>query len=234
MCNGFVKFPRTPHLVWPLDAPPKDDRVLSRSESAAFLEGDIVAEEKVDGANIGLSLNEHNSIRAQSRGSWIERGAHPQFRPLWAWIGDKYSVLTELLQPDRILFGEWCFAVHSVRYDRLPDWFLAFDLFDCPSRRFWSSPKRDRLLERSGICSVPRLFAGRGSIARLQQILHSEPSRLSSEPLEGLYLRRENPEWLEGRAKLVRPEFLLNIDEHWSCRPLERNRVFARTDSGPG
>jgi ATP-dependent RNA circularization protein (DNA/RNA ligase family) len=230
MCKGFIRFPRTPHLVWPLDRPPNDDRVLSAAESAAFLVGDVIVEEKVDGANIGLSLDAQGTIRAQNRGSWIERGAHPQFQPLWAWIAARHSVLTEILRPDRILFGEWCFAVHSVRYARLPDWFLAFDVFDCLSERFWSTERRDRLLEATGICRVPRLLAGHTSLAALQEILQSGGSRLGNDALEGLYVRRETTEWLEGRAKLVRSEFLLTIDEHWSSRPLERNKVVAQTD----
>ena len=231
MCKGFVKFPRTPHLVWPIDRPPKDDRVLSEADSVAFLGGDVIVEEKVDGANIGLSLYAHGAICAQNRGSWIERRIHPQFQPLWAWIADRNSVLTEILRPDRILFGEWCFAVHSVRYDRLPDWFLAFDVFDCLAERFWSTARRDRLLDGTAICRVPRLLSGHSSLAKLQRILHSEGSHLGGEALEGLYLRRESGEWLEGRAKLVRPEFLLAIHEHWSSRPLERNKVVAQTDS---
>jgi ATP-dependent RNA circularization protein (DNA/RNA ligase family) len=230
MCEGFIKFPRTPHLVWPIDRPPKDDRVLSAAESVQFLLGTVIVEEKVDGANIGLSLDAEGTIRAQNRGAWIERGAHPQFQPLWAWIGDKHSVLTEILRPDRILFGEWCFAVHSVRYDRLPDWFLAFDVFDCLAGRFWSTARRDRLLEASGICRVPLLSAGHTSLATLQEILQSEVSRVGSHGLEGLYVRRDTAEWLEGRAKLVRSEFLLAIDEHWSSRSLERNKIIAKMD----
>jgi hypothetical protein len=231
MCRGFIKFPRTPHLVWPIDRPPKDDRVLSVAESAAFLAGDVVVEEKVDGANIGLSLDARGAICVRNRGSWIERGAHAQFQPLWAWIANRHSALTEILLPDRILFGEWCFAVHSVRYDRLPDWFLAFDVFDCLAGRFWSTARRDLLLEATGICRVPRLMAGQNSLAALQEALRSEASRLGGDALEGLYVRRDSADWLEGRAKLVRSEFLLAIDDHWSSQPLRRNKVVASTDS---
>jgi hypothetical protein len=36
-----------------------------------------------------------------------------------------------ILEPGRhILFGEWCRAQHSVFYSRLPDYFLAFDIWD--------------------------------------------------------------------------------------------------------
>jgi hypothetical protein len=41
--------------------------------------------------------------------------------------------------------------------------------------------------------------------------------------VEGLYLRRDQGGFLEARAKLVRPEFVQAIEEHWSSRTLERN-----------
>ncbi|SEL03086.1 hypothetical protein SAMN05444354_103355 [Stigmatella aurantiaca] len=53
------------------------------------------------------------------------------------------------------------------------------------------------------------------------------PSKLTRGPMEGLYLRRDQGGFLETRAKLVSPEFIQGIEEHWSARPLERN-VLAR------
>ena len=49
------------------------------------------------------------------------------------------------------------------------------------------------------------------------------PSRFGAEPAEGLYLRQDRHGWLQKRAKLVRPEFVQAIEEHWTKRPLERN-----------
>ena len=39
-------------------------------------------------------------------------------------------MLFEILSEKFILFGEWCYAQHSIFYDRLPDWFLGFDIYD--------------------------------------------------------------------------------------------------------
>jgi hypothetical protein len=230
MCEGFFKFPRTPHLEWELSRPPRGDKVLGRAEAVAFLDGDVIVEEKVDGANLGFSLDAHGAIRVQNRGSWIERSAHPQFQSLWGWIAARECILGQILSPDRILFGEWCFAVHSVHYDQLPDWFLGFDLYDCSEGRFWSTEKRDHLLKEAAISQVPHVFSGRISVAGLREMLRSERSRLGSQPLEGLYVRREGVEWLQGRAKLVRPDFLGAIQEHWSSRTLVRNKLRAEKE----
>jgi hypothetical protein len=228
MPNDFFKFPRTPHLLWPLDRAPKDDRVLSAAEAREFLSAEVVVEEKIDGANVGFSLDDHGRVLVQNRGSWIEKGVQPQFQPIWSWIAKRQAALSEALQIDRILYGEWCFAVHSVRYDRLPDWFLGFDIYDRTAQRFWSTRRRDSIFKLADISAVPRLYSGRVSIADLKYMLDSEQSRVSSGPIEGLYLRREGPEWLEARTKLVRPEFLTAIGEHWSSRQLERNALVAR------
>jgi hypothetical protein len=225
MRQEFFKFPRTPHLCWPLPRAPKDDRVLDSADVREFLSTDVIVEEKVDGANVGLSLDEDGEIRAQSRGSFLERGSHSQFHPMWAWISQRKAALTNALLDDRMLFGEWCFAMHSIRYDRLPDWFLGFDIYDVISKQFWSTQRRNEILRLAGLCQIPRLFAGRITLVDLMRMLESEQSRVGTGPVEGLYIRRERPNWLLARAKLVRPEFLLAIEEHWSYRPLERNKL---------
>jgi RNA ligase len=228
MPQGFFKFPRTPHLWWPLNRPPKDDRVLDSQCVRELLSAEVTVEEKVDGANLGLSLDEQGQIRAQNRGSWVEHGRHSQFYPLSAWIAQRKSSLTDLLQGNIILFGEWCFAAHSIQYDQLPDWFLGFDIYDLGSGRFRSSQRRDEAFGPGNICKVPRLFVGRVTLTDLQKMLQTEHSRIGKGPVEGLYVRREGPDWLETRAKLVRPEFLSSIDEHWSHRPLEPNKLIVR------
>lgn len=221
----FHRFPHTPHLAWLGSDRPRRDKVLSAEERDAFLDGPIRVEEKVDGANLGLSVTPEGTVRVQNRGAYVESGAHPQFAPLWAWLAPRRDALVEALGTDLVLFGEWCFAVHTVRYDRLPDWFLGFDVYEHPTRRYWSSRRRDALLDRLDIVPAPPLARGRHDLDALHQLVETSPSSFGDEPLEGIYLRREDEEWLLDRAKLVRPGFTQAIDEHWSRRALERNRL---------
>ncbi|MCC7461807.1 MAG: DNA ligase, partial [Gammaproteobacteria bacterium] len=51
------------------------------------------------------------------------------------------------------------------------------------------------------------------------------PSRYRAGPIEGFVIRRETPDWLLDRAKLVHPEFVQGIDEHWRRRRIEWNRL---------
>lgn len=219
----FFRFPRTPHLAWLGTDEARDDKVLSPQEASELVSGTVLVEEKVDGANLGLSISDAG-IRAQNRGAYIERETcHPQFKPLFRWLDRHRHALTELLDPGLILFGEWCYAVHSVRYTMLPDWFLAFDVYDRSAGEFWSAVRRDELIDSIGLARVPKIADGRFTLPEIVQMLG--PSRLSDGPAEGVYVRRDDGGRLIGRAKLVRPEFVQQIDSHWSGRAMQTNAL---------
>src|SRR5207247_2546240 len=131
-------------------------------------------------------------------------GAHPQFQALWAWMAKRRDALVEALGRGLMLFGEWCFAVHTIKYTRLPSWFLAFDVYDGAAKRFWSSARRDELLRRTNVTAVPSVARGKFTPPELLKLLG--PSRLTDGPMEGIYVRREDAEWLLDRAKVVRAE----------------------------
>lgn len=194
-----------------------------RSRRRAFLDGEITVEEKVDGTNIGFSLDENGALRVQSRGNYVIRGSHPQFQPLWPWLDARRFALAEALRPGLMLFGEWCFALHSVPYKSLPDWFLGFDVYDRAAGRFWAADHRDSWLKELGLATVPRITRQRLTIHQLMSLLG--PSQITDGPMEGVYLRRENGDWLEQRAKIVRPEFTEAIAEHWSEKALRKNAL---------
>ena len=67
--SQFFRFPRTPHLAWLGDALPRDDKLLSASEARALLAEDVAVEEKLDGANLGISVGADGKLRAQNRGN---------------------------------------------------------------------------------------------------------------------------------------------------------------------
>lgn len=225
--TGFFRFPHTPHLAWFGEGRPRDDKVLSHDEASALLTGDVVVEEKVDGANIGFSVGSGGDLRIQNRGSYLDLDhAHPQFRPLGTWLQVRKADLVEALGQDLMLFGEWCYAVHSVTYHRLPDWFLGFDVYDHSVAQFLDTARRDGLLESLGLHPVPRIARGRFSVDGLEALL-AKRSRVGDEFVEGVVVRSESGGFTTGRAKLVRAEFTQAINEHWSKNPLRRNGLAA-------
>jgi ATP-dependent RNA circularization protein (DNA/RNA ligase family) len=227
----FFRFPHTPHLAWLGVEAPRDDKLLDIDEVDALLGGPVVVEEKVDGANLGFSTTEDGDLLCQNRGTYLARGtAHPQFRPLWDWLGTRRLALVDALWPDRILFGEWCYALHSIAYDRLPDWFLGFDVYDRSGGAFWDTARRDALLDQVGLSAVPRL--GRGHHSQDDLVALLGPSRLGTERMEGLVVRQESDGHTVARAKLVSPEFTQAIDTHWSRGRLVRNHLAIENAQG--
>ena len=223
--TDFFRFPHTPHLAWLGSAPPRDDKVLSPVETRNLLSTDVIVEEKLDGANLGISVGNDGQLRFQNRGEYLVPPFTGQFARLNAWAGQHMFDLALELGPGLILFGEWCAARHSVAYDALPDWFVAFDVFDRVAEKFWSVRRRDVLARHIGVPVVPCLSSGRMTLNDLIAMTTTRDSQFGQAPLEGLVIRRDGPEWMERRAKLVRPDFLQAIGEHWRRKQIKWNQV---------
>ncbi len=139
------------------------------------------------------------------------------------WLTPRTDVLFEQLTDRYIIFGEWCYARHSVVYNYLPDWFLGFDVYDKNTSRFFSSIRRNKILRTLGICHVPKVDRGYFTLSELSNRLLE--SKLSDKPMEGLYLRLDQGDWLAKRAKLVRPTFIQSLEQHWSNSVIKPNRL---------
>lgn len=226
----YFRFPHTPHLAWLGVDSPRDDKVLSSAEAMALLSGNVVVEEKLDGANLGISISPTATLQIQNRGQYLKAPYSGQFARIASWLAPHEDSLVEALRNNLVLFGEWCTARHSLDYSELPDWFLAFDIYDREEGRFWNTTRRDNLVRQLGLYSVPSIFAGLTTVANLKKLVIQERSRFRFGSLEGIIVRRENNEWLESRAKLVHPDFTQAINEHWSRRGIEWNR---QTESRP-
>jgi ATP-dependent RNA circularization protein (DNA/RNA ligase family) len=225
MTTDFFRFPHTPHLAWLGDGSPRDDKVLPPIEATALLAGEVVVEEKLDGANVGLALAPNGGLRAQNRGQYLAEPHAGQFARLPAWLAHHGEGLRAVLTPNLMLFGEWCAARHSLDYTTLPDWFLLFDVYDRSVGRFWSSARRNALAATLQLSTVPRLLKGRCNLSQLKELLSQQNSKFRQGPLEGIVIRRDSAEWCEARAKLVRPDFTQTIAEHWSRRRIEWNQL---------
>lgn len=221
----FFRFPHTPHLAWLGHGEPRDDKVLSAGEVNALLAGEVTVEEKLDGANVGFSLAPSGGLLVQNRGQYLVEPYSGQFARLPAWLLQHEHALRAVLTPQRILFGEWCAARHSLDYALLPDWFLLFDVYDRAESRFWSTRRRNALAASVGLSTVPEIAREKTSLSALKTLVANASSRYRMGPLEGVVVRRESADWCESRGKLVRPDFLQTIDVHWRKRAIEWNRV---------
>ena len=221
--SDFFRFPHTPHLIWLGAGQPRADKVLTFEEREAVLQHELIIEEKVDGANVGFSLSPDGDLLVQNRGQYLVSPYKGQFAKLPNWLAIHEDRLFEALGENLIAFGEWCAARHSLYYTALPDWWLLFDVYDKQSGRFFNVARRNAWAQKAGVTVVHQIAKGHFTLESLKMMLDT-PSYYREGNLEGLVLRQEKGEWLHRRAKLVRPEFVQSLDEHWSRRSFQWNR----------
>jgi hypothetical protein len=234
----IIKYPRTPHLEGSrLQKGDEDCSQVPYSELAGKY---IVVEEKMDGANSGLRFNDGADMLLQSRGHYLTGGGRERhFNLMKSWASAHEERLFDLLGGRYLMYGEWMHSKHTVFYDRLPHYFLEFDLFDVQDGIFLSTAARRDILADSPVVSVPVLYEGiaprrladllamiRPSLAKSVEWRDSlretafrqglNPERVareteSSDLSEGLYIKVESGRETVGRLKWVRSDFLQTI-----------------------
>lgn len=221
--SPFFKFPTTPHITFASSNISRADKLLEPDKKNILLSHVVTIEEKIDGANLGISFGQSGDLLLQNRGQYLLPPFSGQWKVLSDWVALHQEKLFDVLEDRYILFGEWCYAKHSVYYSRLPDWFIGFDVYDTISKKFLSVSLRDKFLKRAEIASVPQIKHGMFTMEDLPGILGQ--SAFGDAPCEGLYFRYDVGKWLEIRAKYVRPSFVQSIDKHWSNAPLQKNQI---------
>jgi hypothetical protein len=155
----MIKYPRTQHLQGSRLQPGDED--LSQVALGDLAGGALVWEEKVDGANVGVSFDDNFDLVLQSRGHVLRGGPREkQFALLKAWADSIAPQLLDVLADRYVMYGEWMFAKHTVYYDALPHYFLEFDVLDKLTGHFLSTRARHELLKRLPVASVPVVHAG--------------------------------------------------------------------------
>jgi len=222
---SLIKFPKTPHIFVLPGLQIRGDKILSPVDARKFLHEEITIEEKIDGANVGFSIGEQGQLLIQNRGNYLTRGAQPQFDTIWDWTYPRLKDFLSLLGDRFIVFGEWCFAVHSIHYTALPDWFIGFDVYDKQYQLFLSAERRNAFFKDLEITPVPLLEKGRFTKGELTHLIEIGHSKVGGDKLEGLYLRVDFEDRLISRAKLVRRDFIQEIDLHWTKNKLQQNSL---------
>ena len=184
----MIKYPRTPHIEGSRLGVGDED--IPRVPFERIKGVDLALEEKVDGANSGISFSESGRLMLQSRGHFLRGGGREeQFALFKLWASSKQSELYSILGSRYIMYGEWMYAKHAIFYDALPHYFMEFDIYDKRERVFLDTDTRRRMLEGSCITSAPTLFQGR--LSTLSELLsYIGPSPFIS-PLATQRLREE-------------------------------------------
>lgn len=233
--GDFIKYPRTPHLFGSQGT--ADDKHLGEKESVRFINHQsLIAEEKIDGTNVGIHFGTDGQLFLQCRGHLITEGMHAQYDLFKQWALVKRNELESRLEDRYILFGEWVYARHSVYYTNLPHYFFEFDIYDKTRHAFLDLRQRLERLDGSGIETVPIVHRGPLQRQDLESLIG--PSQFESQfehagggrvdnLMEGLYFRIEADGLVAGRAKYVRPEFVakIQVSEHWQNQTMVANQL---------
>ncbi len=253
------KYPRTQHLQGSRLQPGDED--LDQISIEEIRNCHVVVEEKVDGANAAVSFDEQGQLQLQSRGHYLTGGYRERHFALFkTWASCHQGTLFEILGQRYIMYGEWLYARHTIYYDRLPHYFLEFDIYDKESCVFLDTPSRHEMLAGSPVVSVPVLYSG--TIHSLKQLTDMVgPERYQSDgwqddliqktkelglntqlalsetdlsgQMEGLYLKIEENGLTTGRLKWVRAAFHSAVaasGSHWLDRPIIPNGLAPGVD----
>jgi protein-tyrosine phosphatase/adenylate kinase family enzyme len=228
----LMKFPRTQHL-YNLGSASRDDLILTNNEQKEFLNREIVIEEKIDGANFGISIDQESyKIMYQNRSHYVSSAYSSQFKKLDYWENEYREDLFKVIIPGRyILFGEWLFARHSIHYSKLPGFFVAFDIFDKQVGKFLSRKKLEELLSQTKIPLINKI--AQGNYKKIEDIvsLVKSKSQYYEGTIEGVYVRICEGDFTVKRAKIVRSDFLCGNQEltgkfkHWTSMDLIENSL---------
>lgn len=233
--DDFIKYPRTPHLFGSKGT--DDDKHLGQKESEVFIsDPSLIVEEKVDGTNVGIHFTSCGRMVLQCRGHEIAEGMHPQYDLFKQWTSVKRPALETMLGSRFILYGEWLYAKHSVHYRKLPHYFFEFDVYDKDTEQCLDLATRLKMLEGTGLQTVPVVHRGRATAAQLQALIGASAfdsafenpvTHRTDNLMEGLYCRTEANGRVTGRAKMVRSEFVEKVkqSEHWQHQKMIPNRL---------
>lgn len=234
---ALLKYPRTRHLQGSRLQPGDEDlEAAPFSEIAGRM---LVVEEKLDGANAGVSFDDDGRPWLQSRGHHLVGGYRERhFDLLKTWASCHRDALWAVLGSRYVMYGEWLYAKHTVFYDQLPHYFMEFDVLDRHTGTFLSTARRRALLRGTPVVSVPVVSEGTTpsieALARRvapslykgddwRQVLRRAAAdadldververQTDPSPLaEGLYVKVEEEGEVKARYKWVRSSFLTSV-----------------------
>lgn len=249
----LLKYPRTRHIqgsrLQAGDMP--DDKPLSDLRGQP-----LIVEEKLDGANCAVSFDAQGGLMLQSRGHYLTGGTRERhFAYLKTWAAVHQARFAQVLGTRYVMYGEWMYAKHTVFYDRLPHYFMEFDVYDREADRFLSTDARRGVL--TGLPVMPVPVVNRSEVTSLKaledlvqpslyksgdwrDVLNAaaaasgsradmvDQQTEDSDLAEGLYIKVEAEGRVSERYKYVRAGFhqaIAAAEGHWHDRPILPNAL---------
>lgn len=212
------KYERTFHFPWSPGGTSDDKRMLDVS---GLLKTEVVFTEKMDGSNVCM---EAEACFARTHSGPPDHPSFSAFKQLHATVKSK---IPNYLQ----VFGEWCWALHSIPYSALPTYFLMFGVRDLRTMTWGSWEEVTMWAEELGVSTVPEL---RRAVLDTEEELRYSCEELAALPSlcggqrEGLVVRvtREfsNEDFPKLIGKMVRANHV-QTSGHWRNQEIVKNKL---------
>lgn len=214
-----------------------DDPVAPKSEAdKIFTAKYVYTEEKIDGSQCAMCLYEDNPIirgrtHFLNKGNIKEGAASKQFGFVFNWFyknKKKFEELNDSVGGPIGVYGEWMVATHGQEYDKLPDWFIPYELYDYTKKQFLDPTRSHYLLSRTGFDPVrPRRFDNIASttdnLAKLALFVETSKSEYCDNLKEGIVIKISNDGYITDRFKMVRSDFVQGA--LWDDKKLVKNKL---------
>lgn len=208
------KYPKMCHLPWSEEID-RDDKRIGSTMDCLFYNSSVVITEKVDGSNVCLT---GDNLFARSHG-------HEPKHKSFDMLKQRYHQGIKRAIPSGLAFyGEWLYAVHSIKYTSLPDYLLIFMVLDMNRDVFLSWEDTVDHAQELSLKTVPVLYEG----AWKDEIIDMTPygDSMCGGEREGMVIRYAWEFGFDGFGlavgKVVRKGHV-TTDEHWRSKPIKRN-----------
>jgi hypothetical protein len=205
----YVKYPKSMHFWWSENLQ-NDDRVISSLN--AFIGKRVIATIKYDGEGTNC-YNDYIHARSIGSGKHLSRDWMHAF-----WATFRYDI------PEgwRVC-GENCYAVHSIKYDDLPSYFMGFSVWDDKNICLgWDDTLE--WFELLGITPVKVIYDGIWDEDKIKSLWNPQ----NKEKIEGYVVRvADSFKYSEFKYKLgkfVRKSHVVS-DSHWMYKKMEVNKL---------
>lgn len=212
----FRKYEKTFHVF-----PVTKKYNLDATTFQRLLAGEVVVEEKMDGSNTGI-IRHHKGFVLQNRNSLVGPSVHEQFDFFHNWANVQNYNKIMAVPENTLIYGELLYAVHTIYYDRLPDYFLVFDVRQNGS--WLNYVDRAVFCATYGFSMVPLIATGSFTAEQLKKLVPAKSAY--GDMSEGIVVKRYAKHGYF-RGKIVKPEFIKTLEEsdHWTKYNVERNKV---------
>ncbi len=212
----FVKYPKTYHIF-----PVTSKYNLDNATIGRLLAGEVIVEEKMDGSNTGI-IRHRQGFHLQKRNSLVGPSVHEQFDFFYNWANTQNYEKIMAVPEGTLIYGELLYAVHTIYYDKLPDYFLVFDVRQ--NGRWLNYPERVSFCAVYGFQMVPFIASGSFSLDELRSMVPTKSAY--GEAAEGIVVKRYAKNGYF-KGKIVNSSFIKTLEEsdHWTAYECRRNKM---------